>query len=198
LPGRHAIRMLIPQGDGRDHLREICSQLIWPGGPSAPAQPADTHASKSADISTELAQWMPATVACQPTQLKKGERRVGRVKGVPNKRTKEVAEVLETAASKIGGVNRLVEWIKERPENEYAFWTSMYLKLLPVQVAGQGPRGAIELNVTIDADELGKRLEERGLPARVFGFDAPVIDLEVEPVGETAEPEKTEPDMDAA
>jgi len=29
------------QGDGRDHLREICSQLIWPGGPSAPAQPAD-------------------------------------------------------------------------------------------------------------------------------------------------------------
>jgi hypothetical protein len=112
------------------------------------------------------------------TLFKKGERRVGRTKGVPNKRTREVAEVLETAASKISGVNRLVAWIKERPENEYTFWSSMYMRLLPVQISGQGPRGAIELNVTIDADELGKRLEERGLPAVVFGADKPVLELE--------------------
>jgi hypothetical protein len=71
-----------------------------------------------------------------PTLFKKGERRVGRVKGVPNKRTKEVAEVLETAASKIGGVSRLVEWIKERPENEYAFWTSMARAGLRLRRAG--------------------------------------------------------------
>jgi hypothetical protein len=135
-----------------------------------------------------------------PTLFKKGERRVGRVKGVPNKRTKEVAEVLETAASNIGGVNRLVEWVKERPENEYAFWTSMYMRLLPVQVAGQGPRGAIELNVTIDADELGKRLEERGLPSVVFGADKPVLELEAQQPQLVAEPaaEPDVPDVDAA
>jgi hypothetical protein len=37
-----------------------------------------------------------------PCLFKKGERRIGRAKGTPNKRTREVAEVLETAASKIG------------------------------------------------------------------------------------------------
>jgi hypothetical protein len=101
--------------------------------------------------------------------------------------------MLETTATKLGGVKRLLAWVKERPENEYAFWTSMYMRLLPVQVAGQGPRGAIELNVTIDADELGKRLEERGLPAVVFGADKPVLELEAQPPPLIAEPPEPEP-----
>ena len=113
----------------------------------------------------------------------------GRKKGVPNRLTREVQEMLETTAHKLGGVKRLLAWVKERPENEYAFWTSMYMRLLPVQVAGQGPRGAIELNVTIDADELGKRLEERGLPSVVFGADKPVLELEAQQPQLVAGPE---------
>jgi hypothetical protein len=71
----------------------------------------------------------------------------------------------------------------------------MYMRLLPVQISGQGPRGAIELNVTIDADELGKRLEERGLPAVVFGADKPVLELEAQHRQLVAEPEPAaEPD----
>lgn len=124
-----------------------------------------------------------------PAKFQIGDRRGGRKKGQRNRLTREVQEMLETTAHKLGGVKRLLAWVKERPENEYAFWTSMYMRLLPVQVAGQGPRGAIELNVTIGADELGKRLEERGLPAVVFGADKPVLELEAQQPQHIAEPE---------
>jgi hypothetical protein len=128
-----------------------------------------------------------------PNKFAKGN--PGRPQGTRNRVTREVQEMLETTAHKLGGVKRLLAWVKERPENEYAFWTSMYMRLLPVQVAGQGPRGAIELNVTIDADELGKRLEERGLPAVVFGADKPVLELEAQQPQLVAEPEAAEPDV---
>jgi len=110
--------------------------------------------------------------------FKKGEPRptnAGRRRGTPNRRTVYVREVLEGAAQGIGGMDRLIAWIKKSPENEYAFWTSMYMKLLPVHVQGAGQRG--EPVVEIRREDLARKLEERGLPPQVFGVDVPVLDL---------------------
>ena len=60
----------------------------------------------------------------------------GRPKGIPNKMTTSVKDAIAKAANDLGGPERLVEWAKEDPLNERAFWTSIYPKLLPLTVAG--------------------------------------------------------------
>ncbi len=45
----------------------------------------------------------------------------------------------------------MLEWAKEAPENEKAFWTQIYPKLLPVQVANEDGK-AFAINVTIGGD----------------------------------------------
>jgi hypothetical protein len=60
----------------------------------------------------------------------------GRPKGVPNKMTTAVKDVIAGAAQELGGQRRLVEWAQEAPENERAFWAQIYPKLLPLQVNG--------------------------------------------------------------
>jgi hypothetical protein len=62
--------------------------------------------------------------------------RGGRPKGSVNKVTAAAKDVISQAAEMLGGVNRLVEWAKEAPENEKAFWASIYPKMLPLQVNG--------------------------------------------------------------
>jgi hypothetical protein len=58
----------------------------------------------------------------------------GRPKGSPNKTTQTAKEAISEAASELGGAARLVAWAKEDPLNERAFWSSIYPKLLPMQV----------------------------------------------------------------
>ena len=48
-------------------------------------------------------------------------------------------EVIAQVAENIGGVARMTKWVRESKENERAFWTSIYTKLLPLQVAGDPP-----------------------------------------------------------
>jgi len=60
----------------------------------------------------------------------------GRPKGSQNKTTKAAKDAIADAAEKLGGTNRLVAWAKEDVLNERAFWSSIYPKLLPLQVAG--------------------------------------------------------------
>jgi hypothetical protein len=60
----------------------------------------------------------------------------GRPKGTPNKTTAAAKEVIAQAAAELGGADRLVEWAKEDPSNEKAFWTTIYTKLLPLQLTG--------------------------------------------------------------
>jgi hypothetical protein len=60
----------------------------------------------------------------------------GRPKGSQNKLGKAVKEIIASAAEKIGGEDRLVEWVQADPQNERAFWTSIYPKLLPLTLAG--------------------------------------------------------------
>lgn len=60
----------------------------------------------------------------------------GRVKGTPNKITVAAKDAIALAAEGLGGTARLVEWAREDPINERAFWSSIYPKLLPLQVTG--------------------------------------------------------------
>src|SRR6266478_2681412 len=95
----------------------------------------------------------------------------GRKAGTPNKRTRDMRAALEATAREIGGEAGLVRWIKESAENERDFWVRMFTRLLPVQLEGSGERGEIELSVDVKLtpEELARKLEERGLSARLFG-----------------------------
>jgi hypothetical protein len=60
----------------------------------------------------------------------------GRPKGAPNKVGAAAKQVIQQASEELGGSDRLVAWAREDPLNERAFWSSIYPKLLPLQVAG--------------------------------------------------------------
>jgi hypothetical protein len=85
-----------------------------------------------------------------------GQRFGGRQKGTPNKTTAIVKDVIATAAEKLGGIKRIVEWAKEDKANERLFWASIYPKLLPFTVAGD-PNSPVEMvrieRVIVDARE---------------------------------------------
>lgn len=62
----------------------------------------------------------------------------GRPKGSLNKNTKAAKDAIAQAAEALGGADRLVAWVKEDPANERVFWGTIYPKLLPLQVTGEG------------------------------------------------------------
>ena len=62
----------------------------------------------------------------------------GRPKGVPNKATTLAKNAIAEAADILGGTKRLAAWAAEAPENERVFWGTIYPKLLPLQVTGEG------------------------------------------------------------
>ncbi len=68
--------------------------------------------------------------------MAEGKKTGGRQKGTPNKTTKAVKDAIAEAAEALGGVDRLVDWAKEDPLNERAFWATIYPKLLPLQISG--------------------------------------------------------------
>lgn len=73
--------------------------------------------------------------------VKEGKRGPGRPKGARNKTTMAAKTMIEEAAERLGGVDRMVNWVKEDPANERAFWSTVYPKLLPLQVSGPGENG---------------------------------------------------------
>ena len=61
--------------------------------------------------------------------------------------------MIAQVAENIGGVLRMTKWVRESPENGKAFWTSIYTKLLPLQVAGD-PGNPLSVTVVFaDSDE---------------------------------------------
>jgi hypothetical protein len=80
-----------------------------------------------------------------------GKGNPGKPKGALSKTTKTAKEAISIAADKLGGAERLVQWAQEDPLNERAFWSSIYPKLLPLQVTGEGG-GAIGLSLSVKFD----------------------------------------------
>jgi hypothetical protein len=62
----------------------------------------------------------------------------GKAKGTLNKLTRTVKDTIDNCAHGLGGSNRLLAWCKESALNERLFWTTIYPKLLPLQVTGSG------------------------------------------------------------
>ena len=58
-------------------------------------------------------------------------RKRGRPKGSRNQITNEAKQAILMAFDRIGGVDRLVEWIKADPANEAVYWGRIFLRLLP-------------------------------------------------------------------
>ena len=73
----------------------------------------------------------------------------GRPKGALNKTTASAKAVIEEAANGLGGAHRLLAWAKEDPANEKAFWSSIYPKLLPLQVNGD-----VSVNGSLDIKQI--------------------------------------------
>jgi hypothetical protein len=71
-------------------------------------------------------------------RIGKGKPGPGRPKGSPNRVQKAAKDAIEEAAHLLGGVDRLVEWAREAPENERAFWATVYPKLLPLTTTVSG------------------------------------------------------------
>ena len=75
----------------------------------------------------------------------------GRPKGAQNKTTRAAKDMIADVAAGLGGSDRMLAWAKEAPENEKAFWTRVYPKLLPVQVANEDGK-AFAIKVIIGGD----------------------------------------------
>ena len=75
----------------------------------------------------------------------------GRPKGSPNKVAKAAKDAIAAAAEELGGYERIVAWAKEDAKNEAAFWSTIYPKLIPVQLSGDPEN---PLNVTVRRIEL--------------------------------------------
>lgn len=75
------------------------------------------------------------------SNLTPGKPGPGRPPGSRNKSTVAAKEAIALAAQGLGGTDRLIAWAKEDPLNERAFWSSIYPKLLPLQVHGSGEDG---------------------------------------------------------
>lgn len=78
----------------------------------------------------------------------------GRPKGSQNKTTVQAKEAIALAAEGLGGTKRLIAWAKEDAKNEAVFWSSIYTRLVPVDV-----NGTHNVNV-VDRTELLRRARD--------------------------------------
>jgi hypothetical protein len=108
------------------------------------------------------------------TRFKPGPRKVGRATGTPNKVTVSARQVLDEAFNKVGGVDRLAEWILKSPRNEYAWWTVIWPRTIPLSAT---VKSEIEHTIRTGKD-LEQALRAHGLPTEVYGYDKPILDLE--------------------
>jgi hypothetical protein len=66
------------------------------------------------------------------TTFKKGEG--GRIAGVANKMSRECKEMIQNCFEGMGGLDGLIKWALSTPERTDAFYTRMYIRLLPVNL----------------------------------------------------------------
>jgi len=58
----------------------------------------------------------------------------GRKKGSANKTTTAARDAIALAAEGLGGTKRLIAWAKSDEKNETIFWSSIYTRLVPLDV----------------------------------------------------------------
>jgi len=66
------------------------------------------------------------------TSFKKGNN--GRPVGATNKMSRECKEMIADCFEALGGLHGLIEWASANDENRAAFYTRMYVRLLPVNL----------------------------------------------------------------
>ena len=69
-------------------------------------------------------------------------------KGAARKVSGGAKDMIAQAAVVLGGPERMAAWVKEDPKNEATFWSSIYPKLMSVQLSGEGG-GPIEHSLTV-------------------------------------------------
>ncbi len=62
----------------------------------------------------------------------------GRKKGVPNKTTKLAKQAIHEAFEELGGKDALVAWASSNDENKKVFYTTIWPKIIPLQVEADG------------------------------------------------------------
>lgn len=62
----------------------------------------------------------------------------GRPKGSPNKISALAKDVIAHAAEGLGGGPGLLKWAQADPKNTAIFWGTIYPKLVPHQITGEG------------------------------------------------------------
>lgn len=66
---------------------------------------------------------------------RKGHKKAGgRKPGTPNKLTQAAREIIKGCADALGGMDRMVAWAKEDPVNERIFWSSIFPRIVPLDV----------------------------------------------------------------
>jgi hypothetical protein len=93
-----------------------------------------------------------ATGKPRTTTFKKGQiaNPNGRPVGSKNKVQLIAKEVIADAAARLGGAEGLAKWAMKTNKNRSIFWSSIYPRLLPVQVTGANG-GPMQLEVSAHA-----------------------------------------------
>jgi len=105
----------------------------------------------------------------------------GRPKGIPNKMTIAARDTIMQAAEEIGGWKRLATWALDPPANETLFWSTIYPRLLPLEVRNSGtPMQQIGVQIVSYLDP----------PLRTINGHADEMDSPAQPVGGKAVPEE--------
>lgn len=84
--------------------------------------------------------------------MPKGAKYGGRVKGTPNKNTKDVREVIMRVFDGVGGIEHMKEWAKTNPTEFY----KIYSKLLPRDIKVSGALTLEDLVVGKEPDGDGE------------------------------------------
>lgn len=93
-----------------------------------------------------------------------GRKTGGRTKGTLNKLSSNAKDTVAQCAAMLESNGRtLYAWVERDEKNEYAFWTGIYPKLLPLQLTGD-PESPIEHKVThtMDTDAISLLNKVRG------------------------------------
>jgi hypothetical protein len=108
-----------------------------------------------------------------PHRFPKGGKKLGgRKKGTRNKLTSICREDLATCFESLGGVEGLIAWCRESSDNMKAFYTKMWIKLLPVQVKLNEPN----VNMVFSSYEaMREELRRTGIPVPERLAPPPVV-----------------------